>query len=229
MECDIIDYKIIMKRGQLMETPNKNKPFYKALVLIQNKLVKLIVIAFYIILYPIYCLVDLIGKISNSSRQLNDYLEIHRKKGKIGMRMSPAVNSFRRVNKTKNTTLLLNGFIEGLEAISENSDEIFLSKDIKEIKFSTHKSIYNRFERIEKISPNICTVNIAVDNQGNYKMSYVKEKIFMNSFIDLVTMDPVEIGKILEKSEKAIIRIDVANIGKVADMLRHRRKYIKSE
>lgn len=189
----------------------------------QKSLFKPKVLFLYVLRYCWYSFNDKLSTISPYTKRLNEYLSIN-EKGQVGMRMSPQVRKFKANEKIKNQYILYKGLIEGLALIPNKVDESFLKKNDDIVSFVTHEIIYQRFEGINKIYSNLCSVKVIKNEDQSEKETYIFEELFMYSFIDLIKKNTDDLEEILSKSKKATVEIKIDNIKKTAYVLKNARK-----
>lgn len=172
---------------------------------------KIEVIVIYIRMYTLGTLSNLGGYIPVFSKKLNRFTEINRSKGKFGMRISPTI-WFREKNIMRNRINLYKGLIEGIRKLPPKSWS-FRSEDVY---FETHEIIYNRFLIIEKVDPEICSVEVISD-----KREYVPEYLCMFTFLELLKKSTKELEKMPIMSNKAIVKFNIKDKDKIVELLNH--------
>lgn len=209
------------------------KNIYKIYSCIKTKILKSLfkpkVLFLYVLRYCWYSFNDKLSTISPYTKQLNKYLSIN-EKGQVGMRMSPQVRKFKANEKIKNQCILYKGLIEGLALIPNKVDKSFFKKnDDGIVSFVTHEIIYKRFEGINEICSNLCSVEVIKNEDQSEKETYIFEELFMYSFIDLIKKNTDDLEELLSKSKKATVKIKIDNIEKTAYALKNVRKLKNNE
>lgn len=156
------------------------------------------------------------GEILHSSKDLNDYLAIDRINGKIGMRTGCFGGDHAANTEREKIVILFNGFIDGIEMIPNNKNNLFFVKNKKKVCFKTHKKNYTKLQKVDKKLYKFKKIRFGRTNKCVY------ENLYKYSYDELEEMDIDKLKKNIKKSKWVVVEINIDDIEQFVKQLREK-------